>query len=290
MTMELLQLLYFCHAAETENFTKTANEYRVPPASISQTIKRLENEIGASLFDRSPNGVKLNERGRILYRNAKSALSMLDDAKRKIRDEDISGNIRLLVETNRYIVNHAICSFREKYKSIIFTIDYQLDNDREKYDLIITDNVPFRKKYNSYNFLSERILLALSARHPLAHKDAVHISELEDEQFICTDPTSGLFTITRRICSCGHFEPNVAITANDPSIVIQHIGADVGVGIVPETSWQTLFSPNIVLKELQGVKEEHLKRPSQILCNAEKYSSKATRLFIEELITTAKNV
>lgn len=80
--MERLQLICFCHAAKTESFAQTAREYRVPAAGISQSIKRLENEIGASLFDRSANGVKRNKCGRILYKNAKSALSMLGDAKK----------------------------------------------------------------------------------------------------------------------------------------------------------------------------------------------------------------
>ncbi|MBE6655321.1 MAG: LysR family transcriptional regulator [Ruminococcaceae bacterium] len=158
--MELLQLLYFCHAAETESFAKTAREYNVPAASISQTVKRLEYEIGASLFDRSANGVKLNERGRILYRNAKSALSMLDDAKRKIRDEEISGTIRILVETNRHIVNHAIKAFCEKYKNIAFIIDHQVNADREKYTskatrLFIEQLTAVQKIFQAHNTSTE---------------------------------------------------------------------------------------------------------------------------------------
>lgn len=286
--MELLQLLYFCHAAETESFAKTAKEFMVPSASISQTIKRLETEIGAPLFDRSANRVKLNERGRVLYRNAKSALSMLDDAKKKIRDEQISGTIRLLVETNRYIVNEAIRSFHEKYKSIAFVIDHQVNNDREKYDLIISDNVPFRKKYRSHTFLKERILLAVSKDHPLAREKAVDVSRLEHEQFISLPPESGLFTITRRICSCGSFEPCVTLFTSDPYTVINHVAKNLGVAIIPETSWSPLFSDDIVLKHLSNVKAEHLTRPTSIICNTEKYTSKATRLFIEELTDTAK--
>ena len=42
--MELLQLRYFCHAAETESFTVTAKHFCVPPSDISQSIKRLEKE------------------------------------------------------------------------------------------------------------------------------------------------------------------------------------------------------------------------------------------------------
>ena len=47
--MELLQLMYFCDAAETENFSRTAKKYHVPPSDISQSIKRLELELSAEV-------------------------------------------------------------------------------------------------------------------------------------------------------------------------------------------------------------------------------------------------
>lgn len=72
--MEILQLKYFCSAAETENFALTARKFFVPPASVSQCIRRLEEELGRSLFDRKPNGVKLNKFGKNFYITASSSL------------------------------------------------------------------------------------------------------------------------------------------------------------------------------------------------------------------------
>ena len=65
--MELLQLLYFCDAAETQNFSGTARKYNVPTTGISQSIKRLEKELGVLLFDRTSNGISLNKRGKDFY-------------------------------------------------------------------------------------------------------------------------------------------------------------------------------------------------------------------------------
>ena len=116
--MDLLQLTYFCHAAETENFAKTARHFGIPAAGVSQSIKRLEKELGVSLFDRSPNGIRLNARGESFYLSTKSALSMLEDAKKKARDEEVSGECRLLVMTCREVVGEAIRRFREKHKEL----------------------------------------------------------------------------------------------------------------------------------------------------------------------------
>ena len=65
--MELLQLTYFCDAAESQNFTKTAQKFGVPASNISQTVHRLESELGVSLFDRRANKATLNEAGKVLY-------------------------------------------------------------------------------------------------------------------------------------------------------------------------------------------------------------------------------
>jgi len=46
--MELLQLKYFCYSAKTENFSKTAKKYMIPSSAVSQSIRRLENELGVS--------------------------------------------------------------------------------------------------------------------------------------------------------------------------------------------------------------------------------------------------
>ena len=60
--MELLQLMYFCDAAEEENFSHTAQKYQVPPSNISQSVKRLEAELGVKLFDRSANRIRRQRR------------------------------------------------------------------------------------------------------------------------------------------------------------------------------------------------------------------------------------
>ena len=65
--MELLQLKYFCHAAESENFSVTAKAFSIPASNISQTVKRLENELGTTLFTRNANRISLNAQGKEFY-------------------------------------------------------------------------------------------------------------------------------------------------------------------------------------------------------------------------------
>ena len=75
--MEFLQIKYFCDAAETENLSKTAERYFVPTSSVSQSIKRLENELGCELFEHRTNKILLNSAGKRFYTNASQALLLL---------------------------------------------------------------------------------------------------------------------------------------------------------------------------------------------------------------------
>ena len=95
--MELLQLRYFVHAARTENFSRTAAFFMVPQSSVSQTIKKLEGELGVQLFTRRGNRVFLNEKGRSFYEVVSAALSQIDAACGCLREvgETPEGELRL---------------------------------------------------------------------------------------------------------------------------------------------------------------------------------------------------
>ena len=63
--MELLQFRYFLEAARYENLTRAADELHIAQPALSQSIMRLENELGVKLFDRRNHHVYLNDQGKL---------------------------------------------------------------------------------------------------------------------------------------------------------------------------------------------------------------------------------
>lgn len=281
--MELLQLTYFCSAAETENFSKTAQEYRVPASNISQSIHRLERELGCSLFDRSTNRLWLNEQGKIFYENIKSALKLIDDAKIKLSDKDlISGEIRILTEANRNVVTRAIEVFQESYKNVSIYVNHTSDGSPDKYHLIISDKLFNQKYLKKHLLIVDRILLAVRKDNPLATKKDITVRDLENEQFITMGLESGITKITKEICHQAGFIPNITVQSDDPFYIRKYVDLGLGISFFPSVSWGGMFSDDVVCREI--IK---MKRDTFVYFNTQKYTSKAAELFLQILLSEA---
>ena len=282
--MELLQLTYFCSAAETENFSKTAKTFCVPTSNISQCIRRLENELGTTLFIRTSNRIMLNEQGKRFYSNVKTALNLINDAKIKLSDnEEVSGEIKILVETNRHIVTKTIETFQKQNSNVLFYINHSSDNILEKYDLIISDRILGNKNFKKNLLVIDNILLAMKKDNPLLEKSDITVKDLENEKFITMGNQSGLNKLTNEICNSEGFSPNIIIQSDDPYYIRKYIEMGLGVSFVPSLSWRGEFSQEVVCRQIADKK-----RYTYVYLNAQKNTSKAVGLFLDELLKTAK--
>src|ERR1700674_1961726 len=79
--MELHQLRYFCAVAETGSFSRAAEQSHISQPSLSQQIMKLEDELGARLFDRLGRSVRLTDVGKTFLPRARSVLRELEAAK-----------------------------------------------------------------------------------------------------------------------------------------------------------------------------------------------------------------
>lgn len=247
--MELLQLKYFCDAAETQNFSTTAKKYLVPPSNISQSIKRLEKELGIFLFDRKSNRIALNEMGKAFYEKVKKALSLLDEATNIFIKTEKSNSIKLSITSNRRIVMSTI----EKYKMIHPDIDivarYYYSND-EDFDIVVSPDAPREDGYTIINRIPEKISLALTIDSPLYEKSVINAEMLTKEKFVSMDEGSSFYRTTMKICSSLGFKPHIAILANDPFYVRKCVEMGLGVAFVPEFSWKGQFADNVIFKSI----------------------------------------
>jgi LysR family nitrogen assimilation transcriptional regulator len=88
--VELRQLRYFVKMVELRNMTRAASELHVAQSALSQQLSNLEASLGARLFDRSVQGLKPTQAGRLFYRHAQAILRQVEDSTHAIREEIMS--------------------------------------------------------------------------------------------------------------------------------------------------------------------------------------------------------
>lgn len=280
--MEILQLKYFCDAAESQNFSKTAKKFDVPPSNISQCIKRLENELGINLFNRRSNSIFLNEQGSNFYDKVNKALKLIDEAKAEAEGAEHGYEIKICIIANRRIVMKAIETFRLKNPGVKFVVSHKYDKN-EDFDFIITDELFEDKEMEKIKIISEEISLAMKSDNPLAEKDKIEISDIKGENFISLNKESSLFAVTHQFCKSKNFVPNVVIQSDDPFYMRKCVELGLGVAFVPVFSWKGLFSDEVVLKPIEG-----FSRNTCAFRRRSKYLSKCTDDFLNTLILECK--
>ena len=137
--MELLQLQYFCDAAQTQNFSKTARKFQVPPSDISQSIKRLERELSVHLFTRTANRITLNDRGQAFYIEARKALEILGRAVDAASGSSMRGTMRVGIHINRRTVMEAIERFQLQYSGVTIITSHEIGRNETDFDVLVSD-------------------------------------------------------------------------------------------------------------------------------------------------------
>ena len=251
--MEALQLEYFRHAAQSQNFSHTAAAFGVPPSAVSQSIRRLERELGVLLFDRKSNRIALNENGSIFLRAVTQSRSILDHARRTIteRKNEVAGSLRLCVLCSRRAIFDAVTQFTANHPKVSFNLDHApLQN--EEFDLWISDRPPENGIFVQ-TMLTEDISLALPKSHPLATTERIDLSQLHSERFITTSKNSSLCRLTVESCRNAGFDPEVVIHCDDPYYLRRYIELGLGIALVPTISWQGQFGDMLEIKPMNGI-------------------------------------
>src|SRR5271156_2203858 len=78
--MELRHLRYFVAVGEEQHYGRAARRLRVAQPALSRQIQDLEDEIGFTLFDRLPRGVKINAAGKSFLEDARRILQQVSEA------------------------------------------------------------------------------------------------------------------------------------------------------------------------------------------------------------------
>ncbi|MCR5483242.1 MAG: LysR family transcriptional regulator [Bacilli bacterium] len=125
--LELYKVFYV--VAKNKHMTKASEELHISQPAISQSIKKLEDQLGGTLFLRSNKGMELTEEGKMFYEYVKGALELINNAEHEFTSfKDLSkGEIKIGCSTTltKLILIDVIKDFHKTYPHI----NIQITND-----------------------------------------------------------------------------------------------------------------------------------------------------------------
>ena len=235
--MELLQLRYFFDSAKTENFSKTAEKYMVPPSTVSAAVKRLESELGVKLFDRTDNRILLNENGQRVQQSLCIVFDELDKLRDSFADSEGSGReIRLLVRTLRSRITDYIIEFKAKYPAIRLDAEFSFpEKNVDAYDAIISVRDPTLEHYGKIELFTQRLCVKAAAGSPLRGRKLT-LSQLSNQPFISMGSGSASHEILLEVCRKAGFTPNIVMRCDDSHCYRKLLEEGIGLCVSGEGS------------------------------------------------------
>lgn len=251
--MELLQLRYFLAVAESEHMTNTAKQLHIAQPALTQSIHRLEQELGVSLFERAGRGIRLSPAGAYVRDRVKPAMETLENVARDVQlfQQGKQGVVRVGVHAASGVAIDGIAAYSELNPHVSFEIT---QDERERHrDVIVTTITP-RGSSTVENAVektpfSERIGIAVPAGSALG--DTASLADFANERFIALAGSRRFREVCDTFCAHRAFTPHIAFESDNPLVVKKMIGLGLGVGFWPDHSWGDLDPKSCRLVHLQ---------------------------------------
>ncbi len=242
--MEFQQLRYVCAVAETGSFSRAAERCNVAQPSLSQQVLKLEQDLGAKLFDRLGRSVRLTEAGRAFLPHARSILSEMETARSSVAENAaaVRGSVAVGVIPTiaPYILPQCVLAFAKKYpeaklRIVEETTPILLQSLRNlTVDLAILA-LPLRdKNLKLLPLRTEPLFAVLPKDHPRAAAGSLALRDLRGQPFVLLRDGHCFRDLSIAACARARVTPRIAFESGQFSSLFGMVAAGVGITLAPE--------------------------------------------------------
>jgi DNA-binding transcriptional LysR family regulator len=179
--MELSQLEVFLAVAREHRFSRAAEKLHRTQSAVSQTIRKLEDELGEALLDRSSREGVLTDAGQVLYEYAEKLLNLRHDAHESLASLRELQKGKLVIAANEFTALYllpVLAEFRRLHPMIKITVQRALGSR------IPDDVLQHSAELGVLSYKPEEPRLVVPPKHPLASAREVSIRQLGAESFV----------------------------------------------------------------------------------------------------------
>lgn len=257
--MNLRDLQYLVALAEHRHFGRAAEASFVSQPTLSTQIRKLEDELGVALVERTPRKVLLTETGGEIARRARGVLSQIDEIKsiaQRTRDPE-SGTIRLGIfpTLGPYLLPHVIPQLRARFPRLELLLR---EEKTEQVLHMLREGtldagilaLPVHDDSLHVEFLFEEpFVLAVPGGHPLAGRGSLRMDDLSEQNLLLLEDGHCLRDQALEVCHLAGAGEKTGFRATSLETLRQMVSANVGITLLPALAVQAPVaqSPNVDL-------------------------------------------
>jgi DNA-binding transcriptional LysR family regulator len=247
--MELRHLTVFVAVAEEASFTRAADRLHLVQSAVSASVRGLERELGAALFDRTTRRVELTDAGDALLPEARQVLAAVNAAREAV--DQVSGGLRgtlrlgtMQGQAMRAVsVPRLLARFRAEHPGVEVHVSHvggsvlMADQVRAgRLDLAFVSLPERRPSGLTLTRISrEQMQIACPKGHPLATRAEVDLEALADEPFIEFPEGWGTRMATDRAFAAAGVRRTIVYEVNDVASVIEFVSSGLAVALISPT-------------------------------------------------------
>jgi DNA-binding transcriptional LysR family regulator len=262
--IELRPLRYFLAVAEAGQFTLAAAHLGIQQPPLSQQIQALERQLGLSLFERHPKGVRLTDAGRVLAGEARRLVDDADALQARMRSIARGDQGRLRLAFTSSAAAHAFTpqTLREcrlRLPGVVLTIVGERNAAEVSEDLLagrlhagfLREPVEQTEALATLTLLTEPMVVAVPRDHGLAARRRLALADFDGQPMILVRRPGGHGLYGRLLARCAQEGVTPAVVAEVERMMsgLNLVAAGVGLCLVP-ASMQGAHAQAIVYRPL----------------------------------------
>jgi DNA-binding transcriptional LysR family regulator len=246
-TLNTTRLRILREIAERGTISAAADALWLTPSAVSQQMSALERELGVQLLERSPRSVRLTDAGVRLVAHAERILAECEAAVADLEAQTgrVTGTVRISAfpTAAQAFLLPALALLRERFPSLtILASDLEPHESMPalksgQLDLVVSHEYNLLPPYSDpgidrRDIVTERMMLALPATHPLADKSS-RLGDFADENWIVGQEATFCRDAVMRAAHLAGFEPRLELQFNDFRVIANAVRRGLGVALIP---------------------------------------------------------
>ena len=286
--MELSQLEVFLAVARERRFSRAAEKLHRTQSAVSQTIRKLEEELGEALFDRSSREGVLTDAGKVLFDYAEKLINLRGEATESLSELRELQKGKLVIAANEFTVLYLLpllAVFRRLHPMIKITVERSLGSRipddvllyRSEFGVLSYE--PQEPALHSIVVYLDELVFVTPPTHPLATAPQVSVRQLGAESFVAHIVSSPYREKVIQLFKTHKTPLHMDLELPTLQAIKQYVAAGNGVAFIPEISVESELARGELVRI--PVRELQIKRKLRLVYRKGANLSHAGRAFLK---------